>query len=340
MPARRFDILRDAQAQADTHAGLWLDKFLKDTGDKAKKTLVEEITQTIETPEMYRRFYERWEKMLKERCAVCREARTLGRLAINLGAESVLETSIALHHTYGTPYIPGSSLKGLASHYAMKHLETADWGKDSRAFQILFGDMTSAGYVTFYDALYVPGSGHQGKGIWPDVITVHHPEYYQSGKTPPADWDSPTPIPFLTATGRFLIALSGTKTWVDKAFEILTLALGHEGIGAKTSSGYGRMRFGERDEAGSESHAQKKLRMLKETPALGRLRGTVVEIHDAGRFGFINPAGGGARTFVHISQVKAGGQSLQEGQVVEYRIGKYQGKDQAQDVTIMLEPED
>jgi CRISPR-associated protein Cmr6 len=276
---------------------------------------------------------------LDERSVVCREARTLGRLAINLGAESVLETSIALHHTYGTPYIPGSALKGLAAHYAMNHLDVTDWGTDSRAFQILFGDMTSAGYVTFYDALYVPGSGHQGKGLWPDVITVHHPEYYQSGKTPPADWDSPTPIPFLTATGSFLIALSGPRTWVDKAFEILTLALEGEGIGAKTSSGYGRMQFGERDAAESETYAQKKHRMLKETPAQGRLRGTVAEVRDAGRFAFINPAGGGARMFVHISQVKDGVKLLRVDQVVEYRIGKYQGKDQAQDVTILLEPE-
>jgi hypothetical protein len=73
------------------------------------------------------------------------------------------------------------------------------------------------------------------------VITVHHEGYYQDGKEPPADWDSPTPVPFLSATGSYLVAVSGPSGWDDAAMKLLRLALKEMGVGAKTSSGYGRL---------------------------------------------------------------------------------------------------
>lgn len=249
MTLYRRDSLKNVNLLKDTHAGLWLDKYLESDETGAKDQLVHEVTG-IGTPDAYGDFFKRWRKTLEDLCGMenCREARVLGRMAVNLGSEAVLETSIALHRTYGVPYIPGSALKGLASHYVLHYQNKEEWGRDSEAFKTLFGDTTSAGYVTFYDALYVPGTG---KGLAPDVITVHHLDYYQGKKpdylngqeAPPADWDSPIPIPFITATGRFLIALSGPDEWVKAAFDILTFALEREGIGAKTSSGYGRMSF-------------------------------------------------------------------------------------------------
>lgn len=330
----------------DSHAGLWLDKFLKDKEDDSKRDLVKRAAEDIQVSDSYKNFHIRWRQALEARGAVCKPAKVLGRLAINLGAEGVLETAIALHHTYGVPYIPGSALKGLASHYAMNHLNPVEWGKKKPAFQIVFGDTSSAGYINFYDALYIPGSGYKGKALWPDVITVHHPDYYQSGKTPPADWDSPTPIPFLTATGNFLIALEGVGEWVEAAFEILKLALKEEGIGAKTSSGYGRMIF--MKEGGESitvppsvavSFALQRKEVLQATPPPGRVRGTVVDVRENGRYGKINPSRGGAAIRVHTKQLRHAGQPLVDGQVVEYRIGSYQGNPQAEDVEILLQPD-
>src|SRR5205823_1780838 len=162
-----------------------------------------------------------------------------------LGDESVLETAISLHRTYGVPYIPGSALKGLAASYARQRLGD-DWHKDSKAYEIVFGNTDDAGYITFFDGLYIPGTGFSGKALWPDVITVHHQKYYQNPNTPPADWDDPIPVPFLTATGSYLIALAGPELekqeeWIDTTFAILKDALAELGIGAKTSSGYGRL---------------------------------------------------------------------------------------------------
>jgi CRISPR-associated protein Cmr6 len=341
MTQSRYSLLQGVRVHSTTHAGLWLDKYidLSETEQTPQARLVQEVSEEINTPDIYTTFFDRWSKALEDSGAVLKEAQVQGRLAINLGAEAVLETSIALHHTYGVPYIPGSAMKGLAAHYAHSQLDGNHWKKTSPAYTILFGDTSNAGYVTFFDALYVPGSGHKQKALWPDIITVHHPDYYQasSNPPPPADWDNPTPIPFLSATGRYLIALKGPTEWVEKAFEILGLALENEGIGAKTSSGYGRMIFVE-PSVSIESYLDVKRKLLGETPSIGRHRGTVAEIRENGRFGFINPARGGARMFVHSNQIRGAQKAFAEGQVVEYRVGQYKGKEQAQDVDILLEP--
>jgi CRISPR-associated protein Cmr6 len=53
--------------------------------------------------------------------------KTVRRMVIGLGGENVLEAGLSLHHTYGTPLLPGTALKGLASHYCDQV-----WGADMR----------------------------------------------------------------------------------------------------------------------------------------------------------------------------------------------------------------
>lgn len=247
------------EATKGVHAGLWLDKYIANLKHEETTThtrLVEEVA-SIPVPEIYASFYKRWKSNLKaEYHAISREFAVKGRMAVGLGNESVLETSVALHRTYGVPYIPGSALKGLAANYA-RLMAGPDWQPEGAAYKAVFGDTDNAGYITFFDALYIPeSSNHQRPPDCPlhaDIITVHHPEYYKGAeKASPADWDSPTPIPFLSATGSYLIALAAPNLspddkaiwdkWIEKVFEILTEALLIMGIGAKTSSGYGRMK--------------------------------------------------------------------------------------------------
>ncbi|WP_337845334.1 type III-B CRISPR module RAMP protein Cmr6 [Thermus sp.] len=233
------------------HPGLWLDKYLEsldreDTG--AKRALVGKVAG-IGEPEGYGAFFARWREALQAVGAEVREAETLGRLAVGLGGEGVLETALALHRTYGVPYIPGSALKGLASRYAHLHLEGEAWRRELARFQRgeaqagLFGTQEERGAVVFFDALPLPGTWR----LWPDILNPHHPAYYRGEEAPPADWDSPIPVPFLSVTGTFLLALrpaeEGAGPWVEAAWQILEWALSEEGVGAKTASGYGRMRL-------------------------------------------------------------------------------------------------
>lgn len=247
----RADFTTQQRKERSTHAGLWLDKYIGSQSKDEKDSRSAFIREVAVTPasETYKAFFASWENMLKEYKADTRKAAVQGRMIVGLGSESVLETSIALHRTYGVPYIPGSALKGLAASYALQYLGD-DWkpDKEDGAFKIVFGDTADAGYITFFDALYMPDTGYRGQALYPDVITVHHQDYY-GGTGTPTDMDSPNPVPFLTATGTYLVALAAPgiedtkqrKAWINATFAILQNALKTMGVGAKTSSGYGRL---------------------------------------------------------------------------------------------------
>ncbi len=344
------------------HPGLWLDKFLpeqlrRDESPPADKDTPQmahfKSAAGIEEPSFYQRSFDRWQRVLQQLDARMEKGEVLGRMVVGLGADSVLENAISLHHTYGLPFIPGSALKGLASSYAHLRLENAAWNKGGEAHRILFGDTTSAGYVTFFDALYIPKSAKQGF-LWPDVITVHHRDYYQKEGVAPADWDSPTIIPFISATGKYLIALAGPEAWVGKAFEILGLALLEFGVGAKTSSGYGRVKLPgvslpappeEKSEEKTtsrksmgleegETYALAKVRLKKKPWPQGRKRGEVHAVRDWGAY--INPLDGGGQVKLQKADLRNPDDVLKQGQILEYRQDGRGKRARALDAVILL----
>lgn len=106
----------------------------------------------------------------------------------------------------------------------------------------------AAGLVTFCDALYVPGTG-EGSPFAGDVLTVHQEPYYdQAGAVPPTDHYDPNPVSFLTVRKGvgFLLALVGPAKWTSLAMTLLEEALARDGVGGKTSSGYGRLQRDDR----------------------------------------------------------------------------------------------
>jgi len=242
---RLNEVMKGFKPTSGTNIGLWLDKYILDAThtDKESRALFAREVSAIDMSAEYDWFFKNWESYLREMDPACRKAKVGNRLAIGLGSEGVLETSVTLHRTYGVPYVPGSALKGLAAAFARQYCGP-DWQIASDNFRVVFGDTESAGYVTFFDALYVPKSGLNAKALHFDVMTVHHRGYYEGKNQPPADWDDPNPVPFISATGEYLIALAapeGCEAWRELAREILVSALENEGIGGKTSSGYGRM---------------------------------------------------------------------------------------------------
>lgn len=350
MPTRSLRIIPDPRVKLPkkgTNLSLWFQKYLNRELDQPAQALMDSITKLPQQVDpVYVNYYNRWVSRLQEIGSATEVAATTGRMVINLGAESASEVSIALHHTYGVPLIPGTALKGLAAHYANSNMG-AEWKKGTDAYKAIFGTGKTAGYVTFHDALLVP-EYPDTQPLKKDVVTGHHQNYNKGDDVPPADWDSPNIIPFISVHGKFLIAISGDEKAKPVAMEILRLALLNEGVGAKTSSGYGRMIFvGEHASSqpgceqttpmnNTETYEVQKVRLLRENPPTGWERGTVTALISQGRLGIINPAKGGRAVSVHINAMPARTQP-KIGQILEYRLGEYMGRPQAVDVRILLE---
>ena len=270
MQARR-DSLKSVKVSEHTHAGLWLDKFLTDKTEKnrtaqtekrskdepiakAEALLIKELG-TIKVPDGYTRAFERREdifgKLQKSHSVACAKATVDGRMIIGLGQKGPIEAGLALEHTWGVPMIPGSALKGLTMAAAHLLLEDERWRKnaDKRgdSLALLGGTTEHIGNVIFHDAWWIPEQ--EKLPIQPDVMTVHHPDYYKDGGKAPSEMDSPIPIPFASVTGKYLVVVERTfplkaeeqKDLLEAALYILKLGLTHLGIGAKTNAGYGRM---------------------------------------------------------------------------------------------------
>lgn len=171
------------------------------------------------------------------------------RLVVGLGGDSVYQTGMTLHHIYGVPYIPASSIKGVLRSWVIKSCfdNNENNALEDEMFGCVFGTQKKRGDVTFFDAL--PTSEPK---IEPDIMNPHYPEYYAE-KSAPVDTDSPNPIFFLTVKDtsfQFImvseeINIENQLLWDDYNLNWwLENALSEHGIGAKTAVGYGYMNRG------------------------------------------------------------------------------------------------
>ena len=180
------------------------------------------------------------------------------RLITGLGEASVYETSMTFHHIYGFPFISASTFKGTIRSWVINNYfggNEKEALKDE-VFSKVFGSLKTqesdeqSGNINFFD-VYPIHCPH----IELDIINTHYSEYYQDGiMSPPGDYCSPIIVNFLTVkntTFEFTYGydpdfctenLTNTKfngdteeimnKWIDEA-------LNYQGIGAKTSAGYG-----------------------------------------------------------------------------------------------------
>lgn len=202
-----------------------------------------------------------------------------GRMALGLGEAAAYETGILLHHLYGLPYVPASSLKGVVRSFLIQEYFGFEVDSEARAFhedqgfcdlfgcpnKISFknkdrkGSLPSfykaskqytfeekMGDILFFDAL--PTSLPKLKV---DIMNPHYGPYYQDGIAP-ADYHSPVPVFFLTVedTGfDFFFGLKEDKEIQQGVFsgkkqsevikQAIQSALTAHGLGAKTALGYG-----------------------------------------------------------------------------------------------------
>lgn len=243
------------QKKVGSNAGLLRDRFLKvAVKDKknhpdARRDLFEAMCLAIaQSKETYAAAYYRQESALKNLKSKGLFS-TDGRMVIGLGGENVLETGLTLNHTYGTPMIPGTALKGLAAHYCHQAWGAADekFKLGGEHHQTIFGTTEDSGHIIFHDAWITPQSLDGSLQL--DVMTPHHGEYYsdKNGLTPPTDFEDPNPVTFLSVVGTFHVAVSCDVSgpdgdeWAERIFGLLSDALREWGIGGKTNAGYGRL---------------------------------------------------------------------------------------------------
>lgn len=172
------------------------------------------------------------------------------RFVTGLGGHSVYETGLTLHHVYGIPYIPASSVKGVLRSWVIfqKFGNDEKQALGNEVFCRIFGCPNESvlgtahqGSITFFDAL--PTTPPK---IRPDIMNSHYPKWY-GGTGAPVDTDSPNPVFFLTVVDTIFEFLLGSKNWNlqterfwEKTLsEWLRDALTSHGIGAKTAVGYG-----------------------------------------------------------------------------------------------------
>lgn len=182
------------------------------------------------------------------------------RLAVGLGGASVYETAMTLHHVYGIPYLPGSAVKGVTRSRVVAELFGNEEGDKQRGaladpgFCLVFGSPENSiagarqGVVRFFDAFPV-----SAPTLCLDVMNPHYGPYY-TGDRPPADYYNPVPVPFLTVEKTSFLFWTGVeekenvpiaggvfdgKPSLTVAVEWMERAMREQGIGGKTSVGYG-----------------------------------------------------------------------------------------------------
>ena len=208
---------------------------------------------------------------------------TTSPFATGLGREHPIENGFVWHPSLGIPYLPGSSVKGLIRAWIESGWEEAadfhrifgsDYRKGSDNYDKERHLTAQSGSVIFLDA--IPTAPVPLKA---DVMTPHYGDYYE-GKSPPADWLSPNPIPFLSvapgATFQFALVPRTAEgaADVEKIAAWLEKALAWLGAGAKTAVGYGRFERDVKKEAAiSESQKAARQKAEAETALAASLAG-------------------------------------------------------------------
>ena len=234
------------------NASLIMARYIKNLDDKneSKRDLFSAMPQAaLNAEDLYFQAFRMRHDTLSA-VAVPKTFAALQTLAAGLGNSNVIESGLALNHIYGMPYLPGSSIKGITSHYCSEIFGAIDSDYSGpnpesplepagRIYEALFGKIApekeqEAGLLRFYDAWIKPESVSECFVM--DVMTPHHE----------SDFADPTPINFLTVKGEFELfigcsSLETDRKWIDFAFSLVEEALKNYGIGGKIRTGYGKM---------------------------------------------------------------------------------------------------
>ncbi len=221
-------------------------------------------------------------------------AEMLGESELNRIERRKGESTLAALERLLSTADPRQYEESLAGRYRQSRPEAAATADDFRA---LFGTTGAAGLAIFFDA--IPAGQPR---LQLDIMNPHFPDYYgdKNGHVPPADWQSPKPVYFLTVAegSEFLFAVGWRQPLASDAEaarlqstarDWLIRGLTDLGIGAKTSAGYGYFQpqstaLPDRAPV-APSSAPSSVGPVPPAGPLQTRRGTIVEIRPDKRYG-------------------------------------------------------
>lgn len=258
-----------------SNPGLVFDRFTPDIAcdSKLKKPGLEQVREIKRDGALRQAVLARWQEMAKAIGATPFTLKTDWRYVSGVGRNTPYEVGFRFDR-YGFAALPGSGLKGIARAFALYEIAVAlqlkegelkkfndgvlgesdntKYGKEiekratddaGRAlcdcFRLVFGTTGQTGRAIFLDG--VPAGD---PALELDIINPHYPQYYQ-GTQPPTNWQSPTPIFFLTVQAgvpfEFAVGWRGEPDAdaQGQAVAWLKNGLTELGAGAKTNAGYG-----------------------------------------------------------------------------------------------------
>lgn len=181
-----------------------------------------------------RNFVAQFRQSLGNACRVV-TGKLEARMAVNLADGLIQNAGIALDRLFGTPYIPGSAVKGVSCHAALAG------GLDPKVFEKIFGVQEQKGAISFLAAFPITDAR-----IAVDLTNVHFPDYYRSGQLADLRNEKPLPNPFPVIEPGTVFAFCLALNGIDNDPELLATAarcveqaITVHGLGAKTASGYG-----------------------------------------------------------------------------------------------------
>jgi CRISPR-associated protein Cmr6 len=236
---------------SDANAGLWYDKFCNQwdnnwsLGDNGKKKWLQSVQNgRVGDKDLLEEVLKRYIRLVKYLGGEVRFFRNITPFVTGLGRTHPTENGFTWHYNLGTPYLPGSSVKGIVRSWAESWWNGEENDDKNELVRQVFGpeneNQKTVGSLIFFDALPV-----EPVRLETDVMTPHYAPYYLDGQNVPGDWYNPIPIPFLTTVpGQlFIFAVAPRRQEqpgnLELAMNWLTESLGLTGGGAKTAVGYG-----------------------------------------------------------------------------------------------------
>ena len=262
------------------HPGLWFERFFpcwEDNNSTGEFKLscptstlhdfcseVTNLKQSVFHPQMLEEIHNRQEKIRERKAGRVLHFTTTGPLALGLGNSHPIENGFLFDRACGTPYLPGTAIKGICRAWAricnQEELANRLMGLRDDSQADVGSNESSMGELIFLDGYPT---------IWPelevDVICNHHPLFYQSAgdkrryngnpEHGPSAMDIESPIPIFHLalkegcpfTIRIIpnLKIAGTaqrhQSNLKKIAAILAEALEYLGIGARTAVGYGTL---------------------------------------------------------------------------------------------------